>query len=98
MTPLDVDGLTAVSIGTVAFAVATLVSGLLLDQLQARGDGWWFGVCLSGLVLGLLGFGYCLRRRRQRLVGPAAAATRASLTDRPRPARRAAQPGAGRDR
>lgn len=69
VAPLDVDGLNVVGIGLVLFAVAAGVCLLLHDTLVARGDGWWLWVCLTGFGLGLLGLGYCVRRRRQRRAG-----------------------------
>lgn len=66
MPPLDVDGVQAAAIGTVMFAVATVIMATGYDRLAAAGDGWWLGVGLSGLALGLISMGYTLSRRRRR--------------------------------
>ena len=66
VSPLDVDGVQAALLGTVIFALATVIMALGYDQLVARGDGWWLGVALSGLGLGLIGIGYTVTRRRRR--------------------------------
>jgi Protein of unknown function (DUF2530) len=55
--PLDVDGIASVAIGTVLFLVAFLVVVLM------RGFDRWAWVCLAGAGLGVLGLGYCIRRR-----------------------------------
>jgi ABC-type nickel/cobalt efflux system permease component RcnA len=65
--PLDVDGLQAASVGTAVFAVVSVVLMIFSDRLEAAGDGWWLGVSLSGVALGLIGLAYCWRRRRTRL-------------------------------
>ena len=52
-----------VTVGTVLWAVAALVTFLLRHRLQAAGHGWWPWTCLAGVGLGLLGIEYCRRRR-----------------------------------
>ncbi len=69
MPPLDVDGLTAVLLGVAAFALASVGLGLFYDRLDAAGNGWWLGVAVSGLGLGLVGLAYCWRRRVRRRAG-----------------------------
>lgn len=75
--PLDVDGVQAASVGIVLFAGATAVLALGYDRLVAVGDGWWLGVAVSGLALGVLGLAYTIARRRRRRArsqpGPAGA-------------------------
>lgn len=52
-----------VSLGTAVWAV------LLVGQLPFRarlieaGHGWWLWACLVGTLLGVVGIGYCRRRR-----------------------------------
>ena len=65
ITPVDVDGVAAITIGTVAWLVALMVSLLLRDRLEHSGDSWWIGVCLAGFLLGLPGLVF-LRGRRAR--------------------------------
>ncbi len=71
---VDVDGIRVVTIGTGIFAVAAIVAALLLPRLEAQGRGWWLGVCVSGLGLGLVGLLYCWNRVRQRREGTGPAA------------------------
>ncbi len=67
---LDVDGLNVVSIGTVLFAVASVLAAVFYPRLSAAGNGWWLGVCVSGFLLGLIGLAYCFTlRSRRRLKG-----------------------------
>jgi len=70
--PLDVDGVQAATVGTVIFAVATLVMVFTYDRLVAAGDGWWLGVAASGLGLGLISLAYTISRRRARRRRPTA--------------------------
>ena len=69
VAPMDVDGFRVTIIGLVVFAVASVVTGMLYPRLHASGDGWWFGVCVSGFALGWVGLTYCFYRRRQRRAG-----------------------------
>jgi len=64
--PLDEDGIVVTTVGTAAFAAATVVLALAYGWLAPRGDGWWLAVAITGVALGLLGLGYCWRRRRTR--------------------------------
>lgn len=65
VAPVDVDGVRAVQVGTVVFAVLSLVALLNRAALEAAGRGWWLWVCVVGLCMGppVLLF---LRRRRSR--------------------------------
>lgn len=63
---LDVDGMTAVVIGVAVFALASILLALFGGPLDAAGNGWWLGVALSGLGLGLVGLVYTAGRRRRR--------------------------------
>ena len=67
---VDVDGLRVVTVGTVIFAVAAVLTGLRHDQLAADGHEDWFAVCVSGAGLGLVGLLYCWNRVRQRRAAP----------------------------
>lgn len=60
--PLDEDGVQVAALGTLVWAVASVV-------LLVRGDAspdWWLWTALFGTVIGMLGLGYCLRRKRAR--------------------------------
>ncbi len=61
--PLDLDGVTAVLVGTIAWAVATVVLLLLREQLAESDREWWVWVGVSGVGLGLIGLWYTRRRR-----------------------------------
>jgi hypothetical protein len=62
LTPLEVNGITAVTIGTGLWSVATLVMVLMRDQLEASGRGDWIAIGVCGIILGLLGMRYTKRR------------------------------------
>jgi len=64
--PLDVDGVQAATVGTVAFAIASVIMAVGYDRLAAAGDGWWLGVGVCGFGLGLISLGYTISRRRRR--------------------------------
>jgi len=57
------DAVLPVTVGTAIWAVALLVATAMRDRLRAAGDGWWLWVCVTGLVLGLLGSVWVRRRR-----------------------------------
>ncbi len=62
LTPLEVNGITAVTVGTGIWSVATLVMVLMRDQLEAYGRGDWIAIGVCGIILGLLGMRYTKRR------------------------------------
>ena len=62
LTPLEVNGITAVTIGTGIWSVATLVMVLMRDQLETSGRGDWVAIGVCGIILGLLGMRYTKRR------------------------------------
>ena len=62
LKPLEVNGITAVTIGTAIWSVATLVMVLMRDQLEASGRGDWVAIGVCGIILGLLGMRYTKRR------------------------------------
>ena len=62
LMPLEVNGITAVTIGTGIWSVATLVMVLMRDQLEASGRGNWIAIGVCGIILGLLGMRYTKRR------------------------------------
>ena len=61
--PLEVDGVRTAVVGTGAWLAALVVMLLLRGQLTDDGNGWWIGVAVAGLVLGLIGIAFLLRRR-----------------------------------
>lgn len=72
--PLDVDGVGAIAIGTILFAIAFVVLLFWRDSLAADGREWWIWVCAVGAGLGVIGTAYTARRR---------AAYRAAKADAP---------------
>ena len=62
LKPLEVNGITAVTIGTGIWSVATLIMVLMRDQLEASGRGDWIAIGVCGIILGLLGMRYTKRR------------------------------------
>lgn len=63
LKPLDVDGVTASLIGTIAWTVAFVVSLLRWDALAADNNEWWVGTCAVGIIIGVVGTAYTARRR-----------------------------------
>jgi membrane protein DedA with SNARE-associated domain len=52
-------------VGTIAWAVALVVLAVFFrDDLQRHDAGWWLWACGLGIVLGLYGLRFALRRRR----------------------------------
>jgi hypothetical protein len=66
---MDVDGFNVTTLGIVVFSVASVLAGIYYPRLDRAGNGWWLGVCVSGLVLGFVGMAYCLWRRSRRRAG-----------------------------
>lgn len=66
--PLDEDGVNVAITGTVAFGLGAVVLLLGADRLLPGGERWWIWVTVVGTVIGLVGIGYCLRRRRLRSI------------------------------
>ena len=62
LKPLEVNGITAVTVGTVIWSVATLIMVLLRNQLEASGRENWIEIGVAGIILGLLGMRYTKRR------------------------------------
>jgi hypothetical protein len=61
--PFDVDGLRAVAVGTVLWAIGFVVLAVFRNDLDEEGLGWWLWTCLAGVGLGLLGLEYTRKRR-----------------------------------
>ena len=58
--------MTVITVGTVIWAVALVVTLVLHDWLSDRGAGDWVWITVAGVGLGLLGI-RIVRRRRTRL-------------------------------
>lgn len=63
VAPLDVDGVGAVIVGTVLWAIAFVALLFFRDSLEASGSTWWLAVTAAGFGFGLLGLAYTTRRR-----------------------------------
>lgn len=62
LTPLEVNGITAVTVGTIIWAIATVICLIAREQLAAAGRGNWVWISACGVLLGLLGIRYTRRR------------------------------------
>ena len=60
---LDTDGIVVVSLGTVVWAVALVLTLVFESSLRRHGHLWWIAAAACGTGLGLLGVCYCVRRR-----------------------------------
>jgi MYXO-CTERM domain-containing protein len=63
VAPLDVDGVAAVAVGTVLWAVALVACLIFRVPLSEAGNAWWTWVCAAGALLGLAGLWFVRRRR-----------------------------------
>ena len=62
LKPLEVNGITAVTIGTIAWSIALVVLVFARGWLAETGRTSWLGIAAAGVVLGLLGYRYTTRR------------------------------------
>ena len=62
LEPLEVNGITAVTVGTAIWLIATVICLIQHEQLEASGRGNWVWICACGVLLGLLGIRYTRRR------------------------------------
>ena len=62
LKPLEVNGITAVTFGTLVFIMATMVMVVFRSRLVEAGHENWIAIGASGIVLGLLGQRYARRR------------------------------------
>ena len=64
--PLKTDDRRAVAVGTVIWAILTVVALVFRQDLERAGDGWWVWCAAAGFGLGVLGLGYLHRRELRR--------------------------------
>lgn len=62
LVPLEVNGITAVTIGTIFWAISLVILVLLQDWLRQNDRLHWIWISVSGIVLGLLGYRYTTNR------------------------------------
>lgn len=63
--PLDLNGVRTMGFGALAWLVAFALLVPFYPTLQANDRVWWLWTCCAGFGLGLIGVGYCRRRRTQ---------------------------------
>jgi hypothetical protein len=61
--PLETDDVTVITVGTVLWGVALVVTTALHGRLGDEGRTSWAWISAAGFVLGLLGIRYVRRRR-----------------------------------
>ena len=65
LAPLEVNGITAVTVGTIIWVIATVACLIQREQLETAGRGNWVWISACGVLLGLLGIRYTRRRVRR---------------------------------
>jgi ABC-type nickel/cobalt efflux system permease component RcnA len=74
LEPVVDDGLGAIRVGLIAWALAGVVLLLRRDWLADRGTEWWLLVCLAGVVICLGQWAIFARHRANRRAREAASA------------------------
>ena len=62
--PVKTDDRKAFFVGTVLWVAALAVFIVLLPTLSEQGHTWWLWTCVAGLVIGVIGLGWSVWRRR----------------------------------
>jgi len=62
LKPLEVNGITAVTLGTTTWLIALIVLLLARSWLDENSRNHWIWIATSGVVLGLLGYRYTTNR------------------------------------
>lgn len=65
LQPMETNDVLIVTVGTALFAVAFIVLLALRTSLERSGHGRWPWIALSGVILGLIGLVYCVRRQQR---------------------------------
>ena len=65
LKPLEVNGITAVTLGTIAWVLVLIALLFNLKWLESQGKTNWIWISLSGIVLGIIGFRYVQKRSRK---------------------------------
>ena len=62
IAPVDVDGVGAITYGTIAWTLCIVLCLVFRTQLAEADRGWWLWVCVTGALLGLAGMVFVRRR------------------------------------
>lgn len=62
LTPININGINAVILGTTIWSVALITSLISKSWLDENGRTHWIWIAASGVVLGLLGYRYTTNR------------------------------------
>ena len=65
VTPLDLDAVRTVQVGTVIWTIALVVLLPFHDRLAQSDHTWWLWTCAVGVGLGVAGIAFTTRRRRR---------------------------------
>ena len=73
--PVRTDDRKAMLVGIALWLVALGVLVILLEPLQASGNGWWLWTCIAAIALGLIGLLYTHWRGNKKALPPATDST-----------------------
>ena len=65
LKPLEVNGITAVTLGTITWLITLVVLLLARNWLDENSRTHWIWIAASGVVLGLLGYRYTANRAKR---------------------------------
>jgi hypothetical protein len=65
LKPLEVNGITAVTMGTLAWTIILIVLLFSRSWLTETNRTNWIWIAVSGIILGLLGYRYSTRRAKR---------------------------------
>ena len=64
VTPLDLDAVKTVRVGTALWVIALLVMLPFTERLTDSDRGWWLWTCVAGIAIGVMGIGFTTGRRK----------------------------------
>jgi hypothetical protein len=65
LKPLEVNGITAVTVGTLAWTITLIVLFFSRSWLTETERTHWIWIAVSGIILGLFGYRYSTRRAKR---------------------------------